>query len=247
MPLTATRPSRLAAIAAAAGVALLLPVGGAAQTSSTVVSVATEASVAPASNWHPTEDQATDIQRRLKELGFDPGPLDGDIGPRTLNAIRAYQNSIGLKPDGKVTRELYDRIVGGGAAVASAEATAPIETSLPETPVPFSETGCGQVRMWRFFDSFGSSFDLTLRSDGSVEGPTSPGQWSWRTQNEAVEIVYDNGMGQRVTRLGQLQGADRMVGEATDSNGRAWDWNAERSSVPTVEGKFDCQASSSTP
>lgn len=28
-----------------------------------------------------------DVQRRLKSLGFDPGPLDGLIGPRTLRAI----------------------------------------------------------------------------------------------------------------------------------------------------------------
>jgi peptidoglycan hydrolase-like protein with peptidoglycan-binding domain len=28
-----------------------------------------------------------DIQRRLKELGFDPGPLDGLRGRQTINAV----------------------------------------------------------------------------------------------------------------------------------------------------------------
>lgn len=246
MRLIATGPSRLAAMMAVAGITFLLPAASFGQTSSTVVSVATEASVAPTSNWRPSRDQASAIQRRLRELGFNPGPLDGSIGPRTLNAIRAYQTSVGLAPDGKLTRELYDRIVGGGSALASAVDTAPLETSDPEIPVPFSAADCGGVRLWRFFDSFGSSFELTLRNDGTIEGPTSPGQWSWRTQNEGVEIVYDNGMGQRVTRVGHLQGADRMVGEATDSNGRAWDWNAERSTIPD-DSKFDCQTSSSAP
>lgn len=36
-----------------------------------------------------TQDQIKQIQTRLKALGFDPGPVDGKIGPKTLNAILA--------------------------------------------------------------------------------------------------------------------------------------------------------------
>ncbi len=36
-------------------------------------------------------DLVTDAQRLLKLRGFDPGPLDGQIGLRTRRAIRAYQ------------------------------------------------------------------------------------------------------------------------------------------------------------
>jgi uncharacterized protein (TIGR02594 family) len=41
-----------------------------------------------------------DIQRRLKTLGFDPGPLDGVRGRLTIAAIRAFQVSVGLDADG---------------------------------------------------------------------------------------------------------------------------------------------------
>ena len=41
-----------------------------------------------------------DIQRRLAELGFDPGPIDGRTGPKTRAAIRAAQRWHGLKDDG---------------------------------------------------------------------------------------------------------------------------------------------------
>ncbi len=41
-----------------------------------------------------------DIQQRLAELGFDPGPIDGVSGPRTKAAIRAAQRYYGLKADG---------------------------------------------------------------------------------------------------------------------------------------------------
>lgn len=42
------------------------------------------------------------IQKRLKELGFDPGPVDGRNGPRTKSAVRAAQRFYGLKADGIV-------------------------------------------------------------------------------------------------------------------------------------------------
>lgn len=43
-----------------------------------------------------------DIQRRLKALGHDPGPLDGVRGRLTIAAIRSFQASCGLVPDGLV-------------------------------------------------------------------------------------------------------------------------------------------------
>lgn len=39
-------------------------------------------------------------QGALKQLGFDPGPIDGQMGPRTQAAIKAYQTARGLEPDG---------------------------------------------------------------------------------------------------------------------------------------------------
>lgn len=43
-----------------------------------------------------------DIQQALTKLGFSPGPLDGKPGPRTTEAIKAFQTKAGLKPDGIV-------------------------------------------------------------------------------------------------------------------------------------------------
>lgn len=38
------------------------------------------------------------VQARLRELGFDPGPIDGIQGPRTEAAIVAFKRSVGLRP-----------------------------------------------------------------------------------------------------------------------------------------------------
>jgi N-acetylmuramoyl-L-alanine amidase len=44
---------------------------------------------------------ASGVQARLKNLGFDPGPIDGAMGPRTRGAIRAFEAANGLPITGK--------------------------------------------------------------------------------------------------------------------------------------------------
>lgn len=50
------------------------------------------------------------IQLALEELGFNPGPTDGKLGPRTTSAIEAYQRSHGLHAEGQPTQQLLDHI-----------------------------------------------------------------------------------------------------------------------------------------
>ena len=51
------------------------------------------------------------VQRRLDELGFEPGALDGVYGPATERAVRAFQGAAGIRADGVVgpaTRRALD-------------------------------------------------------------------------------------------------------------------------------------------
>ncbi len=46
------------------------------------------------------------VQQSLNVLGFDAGPVDGLIGPRTRDAIRRFQSGAELPDDGDVSPEL---------------------------------------------------------------------------------------------------------------------------------------------
>ncbi len=50
--------------------------------------------------------QKKEMQRRLIRKGFDLEKVDGIIGPNTINAIRAFQQSVGVTPDGYPSQDL---------------------------------------------------------------------------------------------------------------------------------------------
>lgn len=71
------------------------------------------------------------LQQKLKDLGFDPKGVDGNFGPRTDKAVRAFQQANGLSVDGKVgprTQAALD--VAGGAAPTSGDAAVSGSTSV---------------------------------------------------------------------------------------------------------------------
>lgn len=63
-------------------------------------------------------------QQALKAAGFDPGPIDGIKGPRTIAAIRAFQRSRGLVVDGIVGPKTTAALRGSAPAAAPAPAPA---------------------------------------------------------------------------------------------------------------------------
>jgi membrane-bound lytic murein transglycosylase B len=50
------------------------------------------------------------LQTGLQKLGFDPGPLDGVLGRQGRAALRVWQKSHGLIPDGFATESVLQQI-----------------------------------------------------------------------------------------------------------------------------------------
>lgn len=51
-----------------------------------------------------------EAQDKLNYLGFDTGTPDGQMGPRTRSAVRAFQRSLGLPETGEVDSKLIDEL-----------------------------------------------------------------------------------------------------------------------------------------
>jgi hypothetical protein len=52
----------------------------------------------------------TQVQRMLANEGYYKGDIDGELGPRTHYAIRAYQRTHNLPVDGTITSRLLERM-----------------------------------------------------------------------------------------------------------------------------------------
>lgn len=50
------------------------------------------------------------VQRRLIELGFEPGEIDGHFGPDTEKAVKAFQEKYELEADGVVGPKTWERL-----------------------------------------------------------------------------------------------------------------------------------------
>lgn len=83
------------------------------------------------------------LQTRLRSLGFDPGPLDGAPGPRTAEAIKAFQRSRGLAADGIVGRATEAALAASAPAPPSGLASGLVYPSHADLALIFPSANTG--------------------------------------------------------------------------------------------------------
>lgn len=68
-----------------------------------------------------SRSQRIALQERLTALGYDAGRADGILGPRTVEAIKAFQRSRGLQPDGYAGARLHRTLMSAAIRAAAVE------------------------------------------------------------------------------------------------------------------------------
>lgn len=76
-----------------------------------------------------TGAKVLELQRRLRAAGFDPGPLDGQFGPKTTAAVKAFQRRQGLPVTGVVNSATAMALGLRGAPPAASVATGASSTA----------------------------------------------------------------------------------------------------------------------
>lgn len=102
---------------------------------------------------------AKDIQTALKNAGYDPGKIDGKIGPETTSAIKAFQKYNGLKDDGIVGQKTWNLL--------SKYLTSPVSISMPASGITVAKPAASTVSITE------SPPTITTTSEEDVPGEMS--------------------------------------------------------------------------
>lgn len=92
----------------------------------------------------PLEPAALEeMESLLRELGFDPGPVDGVVDAQTIEAIRRYQAFALLPGEPEPDEKLLNELRGVAAAFAALNAEKAPPSAAPTKPAPLPDLGTG--------------------------------------------------------------------------------------------------------
>lgn len=112
---------------------MVVPAVGAAESSDTGNTVVTNASTDQDLKIGMTGDNVTELQTWLQTQGFYKGKIDGEFGNYTEQAVKAFQQYVGIKEDGivgNISRQSMKDLVNGN-----------IQTSTGSSSSSYSKTG----------------------------------------------------------------------------------------------------------
>ena len=73
------------------------------------------------------------LQKKLREMGYFEGTVDGYYGPMTARAIRAFEERNGLEPTGALERGVVDAILKADASGVMPKPTEQVAAAAPQT------------------------------------------------------------------------------------------------------------------
>lgn len=150
----------------------------------------------------------SEIQQALKNAGFDPGPIDGVMGPRTKAAIRAYQQSKGLAVDGVAGPKTQASLQGTTPGSASNSVDADVASKYPQYLWALHDPELGPLVR----EAAQNGLDA-----GQLQGKLYNTPW-WRTHGQAARnfmALQGSDPAEAMIRLRDLGSANKLISYAT--------------------------------
>ena len=161
-------------------------------------------------------DDVADLQQRLTDLGFWPGPIDGYFGDETRRSVWAYEKLVlGAEfdsPTGKVTAEMWDDLQEPFAIAPRRPNSTPNHTEIYLVEQVIAVFHDDEA----VFISHMSSGD---NEDWCEEVTISPGEWN----NPGDEPLVRGECGRSITPGGVFNFERRVEGIRQSSLGGMWD------------------------
>ena len=133
-------------------------------------------------------DQGDDVkalQRLLNQLGFNSGPDDGDFGPVTERAVKAYQRWAGIAADGVVGPQTWEALGG------DFEITIPEETGVRLRLAALAQVEAAKQLRWTDLECEAEKYLAPWRA--VLGAPTGYFHWcavfvAWCCREAGIEI-----------------------------------------------------------
>ena len=175
--------------------------------------------------WSNQTVNVRQVQTALRGRGFDPGPIDGVMGPKTMMAIRNFQSSQGLTASGAMDEATMNALQIKSAAAPTANASnSPLPRQQEQFPqaIPQIHQSGGDIGVGP------TAFDLedvreaqmALKNRGYDPGEMN-GMVSSQTQDAIRRFQMANGLPITGRLDQQTQAALGITVKGTDQERRA--------------------------
>lgn len=124
------------------------------------------------------------MQRRLKDLGYYSGSIDGKFGTGTINALTAFQQANRLTADGIAGKRTYAVLYSADAIPASAATStpAPIVTNPPSGNYSTLKKGASGAEVKRLQSAL-AKLDYTTSTYGTYDNATVTAVREFQSRN----------------------------------------------------------------
>jgi peptidoglycan hydrolase-like protein with peptidoglycan-binding domain len=190
------------------------------------------------------------VQAKLKELGYNPGGVDGIWGAKTTDAVKRFQKDNGLPVTGKLDEPTSNKLGVSDKKDVSPPSIAKNHETTPSTPVA-SPDNLAKGNFWREVDSVpftqwtkGKRVRLTPDTDAIVVVEVSPPSFNKVAEKTPVLVeltvqrLDEEDLSYKLMRV--VVAEDRVANQVRSTTNETWPANQETTKIsvpcPKVTG-----------